>query len=898
MVATNDHQPSPTGRWWSLHTHSKFSVNDALSEVADLVERAVQLGYPALGLTDHGSPSGNIQLYTACRAAHIEPLPGMELYVMPERASNIRSSSMHLTVAAYSEAGYRNLVYLATRSAARYWYKPLVDFSDLAEMAEENRTEGLLVATGCYGGVVPRVLREQGPAEAKAILRVLDSWFPRVYVELMNHGIEDFGDSYHLSDEDMVQGLWQLAVETGIPPIITRDSHYTNRDQVHLHDGLKRLVTWSDDVDDAPFKGTGYWMADEIEMRDYFGPKVMSAALDSLAELATKAYVRIPELETFKLHVPDITLDDEDPQEVLEAKVMAALDDRQRHDSAVMSTIHLELDTLRVAGYAPYILLVDIVCQFMREQSIRYITRGSAASSYVNYVLGISDIDPLRFGLRFDRFLSSNRMKPPDVDLDVEYDRRDEVISFIRSKWAVRAIGSHMKYSLFETSEGEDSMGSLRVKYYAARSKQGLDKILWREIPAKDRALLNELGKLKLVSGYGSNASGFVVAPTDTDARRLPLAYISSSAKFVTAYGKKDVEKMGFLKLDLLGSRTQTALRATLATLPDLDWDAIPERDPETASMISAGKVDGVFQLSGVEQRRGCRTVRPRGLTDVIAIQALYRPATRRSGAQDDWRRRRAKLEPVPVRHADIMAATKESYGVLLYQEQVMDVMQALGMDRLELEQVLDAVKASNEYTAGAAATLEALEPRIRTLAGIRHWSDVDIEWLIDTLAANSDYSFNKAHAAVYGTVAWRHAWLKCHHPVEFWYGMLLAHADDSKKKGQPHPAVQLSMSARRDGVKLLSAHVNHSKPLYTIEALNGSRAIRRGLKTIRGVGDRAATELAAKAPFASLKDLGERVAAQRVTGAGQLVLGKKPEETGKTMIAALADANALDGLE
>ena len=874
--------------FWSLHTHSKYSINDALPEVADIVKKAVELDYPAIGLTDHGNPSGSVQLYRAARKAGIEPLPGMELYVVPDAEYAGRKDNLHLTVAAYSEKGYRNLCKLATLTAERFWYRPRVDFADFADMAEHGLTDGLVVSTGCYFGVLPQVMMRHGHKAAVQVAHALAGWFPRVYVELQNHGIDEHHSDFDLTDDEVMEGVWDVAQAAGLPVILARDSHYLNEEDRPIHEGLKRLVSFSEDVDDAVFPGSGYHMTDAEGLRPYFPPRMLEAGLAGLEDLANAAYVRLPELENFRLKVPDVTVGTEDPQEILEAKVLGLLTESERQSPAVMSALRQEFDVIREGQMAPYLLLVDMVCEFMREKGIRYTARGSASGSYVNYTLKITQANPLKYHLRFDRFLSRNRMKPPDVDLDVEHTRRDEVIAFITSKWAVRPVGSHMKYSLWDEDEGDDSKGSLRVRYFSTRNKRGLPQVLWRDIPEEDKALLHNLADRKLISGFGRHAAGYIVAPNEEVLRQLPLTYIASSKTLVTAYGKKDVEILGFTKLDLLGLRTQTAIRI-MCEESGVDFDSIPEKDKDTFRAISEGKTVGVFQLEGYAMTKGCQQLKPKSLNDIIAAQALFRPATMKSGATEDYRARRAGKEPVPQRHEDIMAATRETYGVLLYQEQVMDVMQTMGMNPVELEEMLDAVKASNEYSEGAARAIQEKLPRIRELTTARGWSGVDISWLIEGLGAYADYSFNKAHAAQYGEVAYRTAYMRVHHPLAFWYGMLVAYSDHDN-------ITHYVMEARRDGIRIRPAHVNHSKASYTIDPTMPN-AIRRGLTAVRGIGESAAKELEAKQPFTSLKDMGERLLPRKVSGAKNLALGKSPAESGG-MIAALADADALDGLE
>lgn len=881
--------------FWSLHTHSKYSFNDAIASVQGIVDRAVQYGYPAIGLTDHGSVSGSVQLYRAARKAGIEPLPGIELYVVPDTEYAGRADNLHLTVAAYNERGYRNLMHMATLSQRRYWYKPRVDFADFAAMAEDGATDGLVVSTGCYFGVLPQVLMRRGHGAAVKVAETLAGWFPRVYVELQNHGVENHKSDLDITDDELVEAVFHVAQEAGLPCILARDSHYLDESDRHLHEALKRMISFSDDVDDAVFPGSGYFMTDTEGMRPYFEPKYLEAGLEGLDHLAGAAYLRLPELETFSMKVPDVSLTGE-PQAELEAKVLAALKERGlERDPIWLDGLRQEFEVVDNGGMASYLLLVDDVCTWMREHDISYHARGSAAGSMINYLLGITQADPVRFGLRFDRFLSRNRMKPPDVDLDVEHTRRDEVIAYLQSRWAVRSVGSHMKYSL-EEDESEEGSGSLLKRFFSSLRKRGIEPKDWQDIPKKDREELLALSDLKLYSGYGTHAAGYIVAPSEKVVSDLPLAFIASSKKMVTAYGKKDVEILGFLKLDLLGLRTRTAIKIT-EELTGISFDTIPENDKATFRAIAQGNVDGVFQLEGGASKRGCKDLKPTKLEDIIAAQALFRPATMNSGATKDYMRRRRKEEPVPARHEDIMKATAETYGVLLYQEQVMDVMETLGMSPAELEEMLDAVKASNEYSEGAAKVIAGKMPRIRELAHERGWTQIDIDWLVDGLGAYADYSFNKAHAASYGTIAYRTAYMKTHYPLEFWAGMLAAYWDAPKPKNKPSKERIYVQAARADGVRVLPPHVNKSKAIYAIDSER--YAIRRGLTSVKGVGKVASAELEAKAPFTSLTDLGQRCLPKKVTGAKDLAINKPPDSCGPgTNIYALWDAGALEGLD
>lgn len=863
--------------FWSIHTHSRYSANDALPTVDALVTAASNLGYPALALTDHGNMCGAIELYRAARKIGIEPLPGVELYLTPD-AEALERSNYHLIVAAYTETGYRNLTKLVTQTARRYYYRPRIDLADLAAMAEAGTTAGLVVSTGCYFGLVAQTLLKRGVPAAAQLVTALAGWFPRVYIELQNHGIERDEDGY--SDDDLVAGCLELAQVTGLPYLIAQDSHYLAAKDQPLHDGLKRLVSFSDDQDDAVFPGDGYHLVDQAWLARYFEPEVLSTALVNLADLASRASVRIPELEAFRLKVPDVTYG-RHPQEVLQDRIAKAAVDYP--DVAYAERITTELRVIDTSGMASYLLLVAEVTDFMREKGIWFHARGSASGSLVCMLLGITQVDPISWGLRFDRFLSTDRTRPPDIDLDVEHRRREEVTEMLAQRYSILQVGTHMQYSLFDEEEDE-SKGSLRVRYYSSMRKRGHRVGMWRDVPVGDRVMLKRLADMKLISSFGAHPGGYVIAPDEVTLAQLPMSYISSSKTFITSYSKKDVERLGFVKLDLLGLRNKTANRISCEAA-GVDWNAIPNNDKATMTRIADRRTDGIFQLEGFAMTKGLARLVPKTVADLVAAQALFRPATMNSGATGDYLARRKGLDPVPARHEDLMAEMAETYGVLLYQEQVIGVLRRILMPADELTDTLDAIKASNAGTVAAKASLIARLPRIRQLAIDRGWSEPDIGWFSETLISYAEYSFGKAHAASYGVVSYRTAYLAEHYPLEFWVGMLEAF-DDHKK------APLYIRAANRNKVRVLPAHVNESKVTYSIDRDKG--AIRRGLLAVKGVGQVAATELVAKAPYSSLLDLADRVIPRRVAGAKQLALGVSPADAGG-VIAGLFEAGALE---
>jgi DNA polymerase III alpha subunit len=897
-------------RWWSVHTHSRRSRNDAMSPVPELVERAVELGYPALGLTDHGTVGGAAELYVAGRKAGLAVAPGTELYLTSDAVLGERSP-MHLTVIARTEVGYRNLVGLNNYAHRNFYFQPRADFPALAGMAEDGLLEGLAVGTGCRSGPVVRALLERGPAAAEQVVLALAGWFPRLYVELMDHGFTAAG----MWDHEICAELLAIADRTGLPYIITTDCHYTHREDRVWHDAYKELVVgWKSEADERHFHGEGYWLQHVDEVRAVFEPDVLDRALDSLADLAASLQVRIPELDTFTLKIPDVT-HGADPMAELTSRCDEAL-------YALTSAMTLakakayqqrltdELEVVRTSGMAPYLLLVAAITDYCRQINAWYHTRGSATGSLILWLLKVTQEDPVAWDIRFDRFLSTDRTSPPDVDIDIEHTRRDEVVAHFRKSYPILQVGTTMGYSLegTTTEEGHDSKGSLRVKYFSVVNKDRSDeeKIKgWKDVPEDHRRMLEQLAERSLVQGRGAHPGGYIFAANETVVAALPMERIDSSGTYVTGYDKGDVEKMGFPKVDLLGSKVLTALHICCDLIcggsevsAEDYYDGIDRKDKEAIKRSGSGHTEGLFQLSGWTQRRVTEEMKPKNLGEIVAAQAIARPAPMASGFTKEFLARREGKSEIPAMHADIMAETKATYGLAIYQEQLVGAMRRLGMGSEQLTKMLKAVKASGKAGEAAAkqAVAEELES-IKALAVSRGWGPADVDWLATTLTDyGAGYSFGKAHSVQYGVVAYKTAYLVTHEPLAFWTGMLLAYTGSERttKSGKEKLEVVYANAARKDGVRVIGAHVNRSAEHYTPDP--DAYAIRKGLTSIPQVGDKAAAELVAKAPYDTLVDLAQKVLSSKVSGAKPLLEGVPPGEcTG--VVKALYEHGALEGI-
>lgn len=851
----------PTPRFWSVHTHSRYSVNDAMPTVEEIVVKAKELGQKAVGLTDHGNMAGSVDLYQACMSEGLVPFPGSELYFVPDTAQykldyknrHKKAERFHMGVVAYTGEGYENLVRLSTLSHQNHFHKPTVDYVMLAQLAEDGRTQGLAITTGCYFGYAVQSLITQGEDACKQFLTTLSSWFTEsVYVEIQNHNI-DHGDGWN--DDKVADAMVSIADQLGLPVVITQDSHYVEPGDRADHEALKRLVAFGPDPDDAVFPGDGFHLADDQWMREHHHPDRFARGVEGLADLLSRHTLRIPVLDAYTYSVPRVV---HNPQEVMEQRCVDALAEKGLLKGRYTAQLEEEFDVIRSSEMAGYMMLVAQLTDYMKEKGIVYQTRGSAAGSLVSWLLGISNVDPIKWDLRFERFLSRDRTKPPDIDLDIAHDRRDEVIEWLNTRFVAHQIGSWALYSLEgeQDETGETQKGSLRVRYFSAAGKKENGASKWEEVPEVDKEMLYRLSARHLYKGMGTNAAGVVLTSTTTEFEKLvPLAYMTRGG-FVTQYSKDQIEALGLVKLDVLGSKTLTVIRKAMDNLglPIERLEDIEFKDGPSFAMMKKGDTEGVFQLEGRSSKWGCRDLKPNHIKDVIAAMALFRPATMNSGETKHYINRKHGREQIPQRHELLMKISQPTYGVMLYQEQVIDLLRALGMDAENLTKFLKAVKASNKAIGDAGKVIESYMAWINDKCTEMGMTDEDRHYLDQAIAGFAEYGFNRAHATVYGITAYRCAYLAARHPLEF-HAALLAVAAGGGKDSKEERYLQ---ATRRRGIRILPAVINLSGVSYTVDA--GKHAVRKGLVSIRGIGGKSAQVLAEHSPYRDLDDLIDRV--------------------------------------
>ena len=889
-----------TSPYWSIHTHSTFSTKDALSPVDQIVAKAAELGYPALALTDHGTLGGLVQHYKGCRKAGIEPVPGIEAYVTFDRKAP-KIARVHLGVLAVNERGYRNLVGLNNLAQTNFKHKPLLDMADIAGLAADGLLDGLACTTGCWYGVLPKWLRTVGDMKAmENVLASLDSWFGAgAWVEIQRHGVVNDEQD----DEMTADLLLAVANRMSLPVVLGQDSHYVNISERPAHEMLKRLSSWNhDDPDSALFPGDGYHMVDSQWMRDHHTQRVFDAGMEGLSRFAEMLHVRIPEMDTFTLAVPDVTVTG-DPLTELTARTRKALA-RLIAKKAIPSSksdqyidrLNDELAIIETSGMAGYLLYVAEITDWMHDQKITFGVRGSAGGALTCWLLGISSVDPVKWRLEFGRFLSKDRNSPPDIDIDCEDARRSEVLEWMAKSFPVARIGIWGKFGISSSEEDDDAdqvdsstvRGSL-IKDYRTMShnvRNDRDAL----IPDRDWSALTDLARIQPYRNIGVNAAGVLVVPDDAVLSTVPMSWIASSRTMVTSYGKKDIESIGLLKVDVMGVRLLSALKEA-CELAGIDRWSIPLTDRETYSMISRGDVAGCFQLQGTATQIGVRRLKPHRIGEVIDAMALFRPSPMKSGATDQYLVRKRDGKSGPVRHPIIDQHVSSTRGVLLYQDQVLGIMRDLGMGADDMTSFLKAVKASNAAVGDAAGVIGGYRLAVADLANSSGLSKADLDWLWGQVLNFASYSFNKAHATIYGIMAYQSAYMRCHHPVPFWTGVLNAY------RGTDKEPKYLSEARDVSGVTVLPAHVNSSGAKHRMVVLeSGGQRIFKSLMSIPNVGEAAALELERCAPYESVMEIAAKCSNKAVTGCGKLKKGTPLTECGGVM-QALAKAKALRGL-
>ena len=878
--------------YFPTHAHSEFSWLDAMGTVPEMVQKTARLEQPALALTDHGVMAGNIALYQGCRKVGILPYPGEEFYLVRDvEDKELREQRYHLGLLALNNEGYTALIALSTRShlRERYHRKPLIDLSDLASMYEAGVTDGIALTTGCFFGLFQQTLVHQGEDAALQVAKRFAGWFPNTYVEVQHHNIVD---STH-DDNAIVEASFRIADKAGLPVVIGQDSHYCNKPHKQHHDFMKTICYFGDS-DDFTFPGDSFHLATTDWVKRHYTSDQWDRAMEGHQDLLDRHDLLLPDLDTYQMRVPSIA---PLPDRKLSGMVATGMAELGGLDvDSYMKRVDTELDVIKQMGFADYFLLTANLCRWMRDADITFNVRGSANGSLICYYLHITQVNPIEWRTDFDRFLALDRQKPPDIDIDVESTRRQDVIDYLKTQFPTMVqIGTYSKLGLVtdvdaDTGETKDR-GSLMVQYQSASRKRLGHAVAPENIPASDLDSMDFLSDVACRKSPGTHAGGFVLPGKDHPIEKhLATMLIASSNTTVTQATMDDVESAGYVKLDILGLRSLATVNTTLTSI-GMELTDIPLDDGPTLTMIRRGHTAGLFQLEGFTTRKGAREMGVRSTADVIACMALYRPA---AAIQ-----RRKYLEHREAGTKGSLCSSvdgfmRDTYGVPIFQEQALAIMKAGGLAFNEYNEIIKAVKASNDKIAGAILVFDRIKPiYISRAVADQGFTPKEAANCWATIAEFTDYGFNRAHATAYGLMAYRSAWLKKHHPLEYMAALLDVWAGTPKETGY------LS-ELRRLKISVVKPDVNHSDVSWTIDTARSKPALRKGLLSIPSIGlataDVIVTERTQNGPYLSMEEFISRVPARPITG------GKDYKKSGlsglKGVMRTLAQADALRSVE
>ncbi len=879
-----------------LHVHTHYSLLDGLCTPKALTARAAELGMPALAITDHGALYGVVEFYQAAQEAGIKPIIGLEAYLAPRRLHDRNAAEdrkpYHLLLLAQNQTGYKNLLRLATIAMLEgYYYKPRIDKETLARYGE-----GLIVFSGCGSSEIPRLIVEGRLEEARAAISWYREHFPdRFYLELQDHDLQDL--------HRVNRHLLEFAREFRLPLVATNDVHYLTREQAPVHDTLLAIGTGKSlkDPSRVRYEGDTYYMRTAEEMAALFAE--VPEALTNTLRIAEMCQV---ELEFGRPHLPVFPVPEgHTPQSYLRQLCEEGLRRRygERADSPeIRQRLEHELAVIHQMGFDTYFLIVWDLCRAARERDIWYNARGSAGGSIVAYCLDITRVDPLTNNLIFERFLNPGRVTMPDIDLDFPDDRRAEMIEYALQRYgqenvaqiitfgtmgaraAVRDVGRVMDIPLSEVDRIAKLIPSIPGKPVSiAEALEGVPELrqLYETTPYV-RQLLDTAMQLEGVARHAStHAAGVVIAdaplveycplhrPTKeqgspgAEERRsrgaeepgngeeIEEAVGEAVLSAVTQWPMEDLEAIGLLKVDFLGLSTLTIMRRACDLIRQrhgvsLDLDSIPLDDPAIYRLLSSGDVMGVFQVEGAGFRRVLQEMRPTRYNHIVAALALYRP-----GPMEyipTYIRRMHGEEKVEYRHPALAPILDETYGIIVYQEQIIRIATDLaGYEPGEADTIRKAVgkKKKDALLAHRAQFVQGCQARgiAREVA----------EGIFDDIEFFARYGFNAAHAAGYARVTCQTAYLKAHYPLEYMTALLTVERHNTEKVGV------LVNECRRMGIEVLPPSVNRSDLEFTIEG----KSIRFGLGAVKNVGDGpVGAILAARGnrPFSSLTDFCRRV--------------------------------------
>lgn len=898
-------------RFTHLHTHSHYSLLDGLSKIDGLINRVKELGMDSVALTDHGNLYGAIEFYKKAKAAGIKPIIGCELYVAKgnhfDKRPNVDDERYHLIVLAKNQTGYKNLVKLVSKAHLDgFYYKPRVDKNLLKE-----HSEGLIALSACLGGEVSQALLNKNPEQAEKVALEHQEIFGQgnYFLELQQHP--------NIIEQNLVNPMiLDLARKTGIPLVGTQDSHYLRPDDAHAHDVLLAVQTnnRTDDKDRLTMKIDDFSVTGPDQTYEKFkrigglGGKDLDLLFDNTQLIAHDCNL---ELELGKIQLPhfDLPRGFEDADEYLKHLCYQGLKTKQVHgdNQGIKNRLEYELSVIKQTGFATYFLIVqDLVNWAKRNGIIVGPGRGSGAGSLAAYLLNITGVDPLKYGLIFERFLNPARISMPDIDLDFDDARRHEVLDYVAKKYGSDHVAQIITFGTMASRGAiRDAGRALGLSYdFCDRIAKTipfnfpLKKALENVPELKDayagdenaRKLIDSAIRLEGVARHASTHACGVVITKEPLMEQVPLQRINEDRRgngngapaggVITQYEMRAVEDLGLLKMDFLGLSNLTIIENTLKLIEKnhgikINVEDIPLDDRETFRLLQEAKSTGIFQLESNGMKRYLKELKPTEFEDICVMISLYRPGPMELIPEFIGRKHgKRKIEYL---HPKLEPIFKETYGIMLYQEQLIEAVQALaGFSLSEADVLRKAVgkKIKRLLDEQEAKFMEGAL-KIGTPPGIakKFWSLVE---------PFNRYGFNKSHGIAYAMISYQTAFLKAHYPLEFMAALMNGHAGDTEK------IAFLIDESDAMGISVLPPDINESLDHFTvIKSLPGESAkIRFGLLSVKNVGENVVKAI-----------IEERERNGRFASTENFINRIQHKDLNKKSLESLIKCGAMDGL-
>lgn len=825
-----------------LHLHSEYSLLDGAVRIKNLIDKVANFDMPAVALTDHGVMYGIIEFYNAAIKSGIKPLLGCEVYITPNgrfekqfQKNNGEDNFYHLTLIAENIKGYKNLMKLVSLGFLEgFYYKPRIDKELLREYSD-----GLIALSGCIKGEIAKIILSGKTERIQKIIQEYQDIFGKnnFYLEMQDSG---------LTEQKLVnESLYELSLKYKVPIVGTNDVHYLNMEDSTYHDILLCIQTGStiSETKRLKFSTNEYYFKDYEKMLNAF--KNYPGAMENTIEIANRCDVKlkfnldlIPPFEVPKSYTPDTYL-----EKLCYENIPKKYPDK---DENAISRLKMELDVIKKMGFSEYFLIVWDFVRFAKERNIRVGPgRGSAAGSIVSYLLNITEIEPLKYGLLFERFLNESRKSMPDIDIDFCYEKREEVIKYVTNKYGPKNVAQLITFGRMAAKQAIRDAGRVLEFPYAEVDKiakmvpnqlnitinDSLDRSLeLREVYEKNPEIKKIIDTAKWLEGMirqdSIHAAGIVISAEELY-NYTPIQKEPGEDIITTQYEMEHIQAIGLLKMDFLGLKTLSLIDKTLFLIEKaknikIDINNIPLEDEKTFEMLGKGECLGVFQLESSGMRDLVLRMKPNQFEDLIALLALYRPGPLQSGMVNEFIENKNRKKKIKYIHPSLESILKSTYGMILYQEQVMQIASSFaGFKMSEADTLRSAISKKKKDL------LE--EQRIKFIEGAKKLNNDEkiAQKLFDLINHFAQYGFNKSHSTAYAMISYQTAYLKANFPVEFMAALL------SIRMGSQEKVSQYINECKRMGIEILPPDINESFSDFKVVG----NSIRFGLSAIKNVG-------------------------------------------------------------